>query len=414
MKDPIMLLSSVAFGIVFSFLAIIFFIFIVSRFIKRETKKFMPNASIVIPAYNEEKNLQECLDSIYSSDYPQNKLEIIVVDDGSTDATIEILKKNRKVKMLKQRHLGKVEALNFGILNSSNDFVVTLDADTTLDKNCIRELIKPFSDKGVGVTTGNNNVKNKKSILSAFQNVEYHFTNLMRNSFSVVFNNGAWIAGSLACYRKQALKYVNYFKKDTVAEDMDVGLELRKSGYKTVITQKAFGFTIVPTKFKDLYKQRLRWWTGTSQAIVKNKQLFSKKSSFSILFLYISHFWWSFYALISLPLILYQIHYWLPYNSQSLLSYSNYLFRWFSLMGPIYVVYKIQDWGISLYSIFGVLSGLMMTVLSISALKIFRDKIDLKNAFVIFFYFPYTIVLNIIILVSLLRYRFWKSSYYIK
>ena len=83
-------------------------------------------------------------------------------------------------------------------------------------------------------------------------------------------------------------------------------------------------------------------------------------------------------------------------------------------MGPIYVIYKIPEWGISTYTIFGVLSGIITTLLSIMALRMFNEKVSIKNILAIFFYFPYTIVLNIMILVTLLRHRFWKSSFYIK
>ena len=83
-------------------------------------------------------------------------------------------------------------------------------------------------------------------------------------------------------------------------------------------------------------------------------------------------------------------------------------------MGPIYVIYKIPKWGISAYTIFGVLSGIITTLLSILALRMFNEKITFKSVFAIFFYFPYTIVLNIMILVTLLSHRFWKSSFYIK
>ena len=414
MEDPIMIFSSVLFGIVLSFLAFLFAVFVISRFIKRENVAFEPKVSVVVPAYNEGKNIGECLDAVFASNYPQNKLEVIVVDDGSNDNTLKILEKYKKARILKQNHLGKVEALNNGIINSSNEFVLTLDADTTMDKKCIMEIVKPFLDKSIGATTGNNNIKNKKSVLSMFQNIEYHFTNLMRSSFSAVFKQGAWISGSLACYRKSALKKIGYFKKDAMAEDIDIALELKKAGYKTVIVPAAFGHTIVPTRLKELYRQRVRWWVGTLQAIIKNRQLFSTKSAPSILYLYISHFWWSFYAFLSLPIIIYQIHYWLPYNTQSLFSLGSYFFRWFSLMGPIYVLYKIPNFGVSLYSIFGVLAGIIMTVISIAALKIFKDRLSFKNIFAIFFYFPYTIVLNIIILVSMLNHRFWDIIFYIK
>ena len=218
MKEAIMLFSSVLFGILFFFLLFIFSIFIVSRFIKRKYPNFEPNVSVVVPAYNEQANIKECIDSIYSLDYPKNKIEVIVVDDGSTDKTLEIATKYRKVRILTQNHLGKVEALNLGCAKAKYGFVLTIDADTAIDRKLLREMIAPFSSPNVGATSGNNVVKNKESIISAFQNVEYHFSNLIRNSFSTVFNNGIWFSGSLACYRKSSLKKIKYFKKKTIAQ----------------------------------------------------------------------------------------------------------------------------------------------------------------------------------------------------
>jgi peptidoglycan-N-acetylglucosamine deacetylase len=414
MKETIMLVSSILFAVLLLFLIFLFLVFAISKFFRRVHSGFSPKISVIIPAYNEEKNIGKCLESISASDYPGENMEVIVVDDGSTDKTLEIAQKYPNVRVLNQNHGGKVDALNLGTRESSSAFVLTIDADTALDKDCIKSIIMPFADSTVGATTGNNVVRNHKSIIGTFQNIEYHFTNLMRNSFSIVFKSAAWIAGSVACYRKEALQKAGYFKKDTMAEDIDVALELKRSGYKTVIVPEAIGYTVVPASIRSLYKQRLRWWAGTSQAIIKNRELFSKNTSFPILFLYVSHFWWSFYAFVSLPLILFQVYYWLPYNTQSALSVAGYLFRWFSLMGPVYVIYKIPVWGISIYSIFGVLSGVFMALLSISAIKMFKDKISLKNLFAIFFYFPYTIVLNIIILVSLTRHKVWSKSFYIK
>ena len=112
-------------------------------------------------------------------------------------------------------------------------------------------------------------------------------------------------------------------------------------------------------------------------------------------------------------MIIYQVNYWLPYNSQSLWALSGYLFRWFSLSGPFYVIYKIPVWGISYYSIFGVMSGIISAVMIISAIKMFKDRINFKNLLAIFFYFPYTIALNMIIFISLLRFKFWKNKFFI-
>ncbi len=409
-----MFLSGILFMILFAFLVFVFSVFIASAFFNRKYAYFRPKASIVIPAYNEEKNIEECLDSVFGSNYGKEKLEVIVVDDGSDDNTIRIARQYGSVKLLRQKHLGKVEALNSGIKKASNEFVITIDADTVIDKNCIAELLKPFADRNVGATTGNNNVKNNKSLIAAFQNVEYHFNNLIRNSFSKVFGSSIWFFGSLACYRKSALKKIGYFKADTLAEDTDMALEIKKARYKVINTAKAIGHTAVPDSVKGLYRQRARWWVGTLQSMAKNRDILSSKASPSIIFLFANQFWWSFYAFLSLPLILYQVNYWLPYNSQSIFAVLGYLFRWFSLLGPVYVLYKIPEWGISMYSIFGVMSGIISTIMIITALKMFKDKNVLKSIFATFFYFPYTIVLNTIILVSLLRHSIWRKGSYIK
>lgn len=406
-------LCSMLFLVLFSFLLFVFIIFIISRFTKKKQIYFEPNISIIIPAYNEEKNISNCIDSIYSSNYPLSKIEIIAVDDGSTDNTINILKKYN-IKILKQEHKGKSEALNLGTKNAKNEFILAIDSDTVLDENCIKELVKPLIDHKIGATTGTSKVKNNKNIWTIFQNIEYHYNNLIRKSFSSVFKNGIWFFGALACYRKSVLKNIGYFKKDTLTEDMDIALEIYKAGYRTFHVYNAFCYTIVPSTLKELYKQRSRWWMGVLQALIKNKALFSRKSCPSILFLFINQFWWSFYALLSLPVIIYQVNYWLPYNTANFYSLFGYLFRWFSLSGPFYVIYKIPEWGLNFYNFFGVFSGIISAVLILFSIRIFKDKVNFKNAFALFFYFPYTIVLNIIISLSLINHSFSKKRYFIR
>ncbi len=408
-----MTLCGIIFLILFAFLFFIFIIFIVSRFKTRQFAKFQPNISIVIPAYNEEKSIRECLDSINNTDYQKKKTEIIIVDDGSTDKTREIVKTYKGVRLLKQNHLGKVDALNLGVKKSRYDFVVTVDADTIVDKNFLTEIIKPFSDKTVGAATGNSQVKNRETLLGSFQNIEYHFNNLIRHSFSTVFNNGIWFFGALACYRKSPLKKIGLFKKDTMSEDIDVCLELKKEGYRIMNIASAGGSTIVPKNLKELYSQRARWWTGVLQALSKNRDMFSLKACPSIMFLFINHLWWTAYAFLSFPIIGYQVNYWLPYNSDSFASLFSYLFRWFSLSGPVYVIYKIPEWGLSFYSFFGVLSGIISTVMILSAVKIFKDRLDFKSLIAIFFYFPYTIILNVFIIISVLSFKFRKNTHFV-
>ncbi len=244
-----------------------------------------------------------------------------------------------------------------------------------------------------------------------FQNIEYHYNNLIRKSFSVLFNNGIWFYGAFACYRKDILKKIGYFKKDSMTEDADIALEIYSAGYKTINVHDAFGYVLVPSTFRAFIKQRTRWWAGVLQALKKNKNLFSRKSSPSILFLFINQYWWSFYAIVSFPIILYQFSYWLP--NISFFPIFGYTFRWFSLLGPFYVLYNIPEGWLSIYNIFGVFSGIISALLITKSLYIFKERLHLKNLIGIFFYFPYTIILNTIIVISLLSMVLFRKKYFI-
>ncbi|MBI4918544.1 glycosyltransferase family 2 protein [archaeon] len=411
MTEMIMFFSGLFFGILFIFLAFVFSVFVMSLVKKTANyEEFTPLVSVVIPAVNEEKNIGKCLMSIHNQDYPRGRVEVIVVDDGSIDRTKSVAQ-HFCAKVLSQNHKGKSEALNLGVQNAVHDIIFTIDADTVLEKSCLKNLVKPFVDFSVGATTGNSKVINSKTFLGTFQNIEYSYNNLIRSSFSKLFSTGIWFFGALACYRKDALNKVGGFKTDTLAEDMDIALDLNNAGYRTINVPNAVGYTVAPSTFKALYDQRARWWIGTLQALTKNKHLFFE-NSLSLKFLFINQFWWSFYSFISLPLIVYQVNYWLP--SGGISEILEYLFRWFSLAGPVYVIYKIPEWGISIYNIFGVLSGLISAVMMFSAILMFKDKLTLNTLLGVFFYFPYTIFLNTIIIISMLKCHFWTKSYFIR
>ncbi|MFH1316927.1 MAG: glycosyltransferase [Candidatus Woesearchaeota archaeon] len=415
--DIIMVIGSVLFAILFAFLIFVFVTAVISFFKKRDYPDFEPNISIIIPCYNEENNIRKTIKSLHDIDYPKEKTEIIIIDDGSTDNTLDILKKEQdmdsRIKILKGNHEGKSASLNLGVKESKHEFILTVDADTILAKDSLKKIARPFSDPSVGAVNGSCVAKNSNTIMSMFQNIEYHYNNLIRRSFSVLFNNGIWFFGAFMCYRKDVLEKIGYFKQDTMTEDMDTAMEIYAAGYRAVNVHDAIGYTIVPGTLMGFSRQRARWWIGGLQTLKKNKKLFSIKSSPSIIFLFISYYWWTLFAIMSLPIIIYQINYWLPSNMGSFYTVFMYLFRWFTLLGPVYVIYKIPEWGISLYSIFGVMSGIISVFLIVKSIYMFKDNLTIKNIFAIFFYFPYTIILNSIIVISLIKLIFLKKSYFI-
>jgi len=415
--DIIMVFGAVIFAILFAFLLFIAIAIILSFFIKEKYPEFEPKVSIIIPCFNEEKKIAACLTAVYALDYPKEKQEVIVVNDGSTDNTLHILQEIKKdhpeLQIIEGDHNGKSESLNLGLAQSSYDILMCLDADTIADPQLLKKLVRPLVIDDIGATNGSVFAKNNNSIIGMFQRIEYHYNNLIRKGFSSVFKNGIWFFGAFACYKKSVLKEIGLFKRDTMTEDMDIAMEIYKAGYRTINVSDALGYTEVPSSLLRLFEQRSRWWIGGMQSLHKNRILFSKKSNTSILFLFVNQVWWTFFALISFPLIAYQVYYWLPYNTESFTMVFLYLFRWFSLAGPVYVLYMIPEWGLSFLNIFGVMAGVISTVLIVKAIYLFKDKLHIRNIIAIFFYFPYTIILNTIIVISLLRVAIIKKKYFI-
>jgi len=403
-NDWVMNFGMVLFFLVFSMLFLVFIVIIKSFFIKKKYKSFEPEISVIIPAYNEEKNIKNCLNSIFKSNYDKEKIEIICVDDGSKDNTLKILEKIKDIKLINSVHKGKSHALNLGIKQSKYDYVLTVDADTVLHKNFIKEIIRPFSNKKVGATNGIILIKNPKKVIEHFQKIEYNLNNLIRYSFSKVFNNGIWFFGAAACFNKKILEKTGLFQKNMLTEDMDMSLKIFELGYD-VLTVKAPYYTNACNNLIGLFRQRMRWFFGGLQCSVKYRRLFKK--SFAISFLLFNQFFWAVFSILIFPLLIYQIKYWLPAGFPAILSY---LFRWFSIFGPIYVLYKLPVWGLSFINIFGVLAGIITALMILISIKYFKEKLTIQDILVIIFYFPYTLLLNLSLIMSLFNYILYHKT----
>jgi cellulose synthase/poly-beta-1,6-N-acetylglucosamine synthase-like glycosyltransferase len=398
--DPTMVfLSNATFVILFAIL-VINFIFVLAGFFRKYPAGPAQPISIVIPAYNEEKNIAGCLESALSASYPEAK-EIIVVDDGSADRTREIVSGFRNVKIVLQNHMGKVDAINAGIRAAKNEIVVVMDADTVIKKNSLVEIAKHFSDGKMGAVSGVVTVLNR-GWLGAFQNIEYISTGLIKEGFSKLFSSNFGLFGAFSAYRKSAVEKVGGFKKTTETEDIDMSLLMKKSGYNSITTTSAVGRTLAPEKMKGFLKQRSRWSKGILQTITTHKDLVVKNGPLSYIILV--HYFWFVFSFLSIPILFYQFFYWLPYNFSTIFDAGFYAFRWFSLFGPFFTLYMMPEWGFSIFSFFAVLSGIVTALVLFIGLKKVNEKISLKTLICIFFYFPYTIILSIAMIIGAFRY----------
>ena len=238
-----------------------------------------PLVTVIVPAYNEEKAIGKTVEALHRLSYA-NK-EIIIVDDGSTDRTLEVARSYAKgdfVRVVTKSNGGKWDALNTGIKAAKGEFIVCIDADTLLDQNAIQHLIKHFRDPKIAAVAGNVKVGNRSGILTKLQALEYIVGINLHRRTEASFQNVTVVPGPIGAFRASVLKEVGLFEGDTFAEDADITIRILKAGYKTVFEAQAFGYTEAPKSMNSLAKQRYRWYRGSLQAISKHKGMtFNKK-----------------------------------------------------------------------------------------------------------------------------------------
>ena len=237
-----------------------------------QTTPYTPLVSIIIPAYNEEKVIANTIESAIEINY-SNK-DIIVVDDGSTDSTLEIIKKYEKqgVKILHKENGGKASALNLALNFTKGEIVAILDADTLASRNSISEIVKVFqSEKNIAAVAGNIKVKNKNNWITWCQALEYVAgIQITRRAFDM-FGAITIVPGALGSFRKSVLLEAGSYDKETIVEDFDTTIKILKSGVIVRGTTKSVAYTEAPNTLKDFCNQRKRWYRGNLQVVTKHR-----------------------------------------------------------------------------------------------------------------------------------------------
>lgn len=227
--------------------------------------------TVLVPAYNEAKCIENTVNSLMASEHP---IEVIVIDDGSSDGTARIVENMRlpNVRVVRQLNAGKPAALNRGVANARYDIIVMMDGDTVFEPSTVRELVQPFGDQKVGAVAGNAKVGNKDSLIGAWQHIEYVMGfNLDRRMYDVL-RCMPTIPGAVGAFRRSALERVGGMSDDTLAEDTDITMALHRDGWRVVYAENARAWTEAPESVQQLWSQRYRWSYGTMQAIWKHRR----------------------------------------------------------------------------------------------------------------------------------------------
>ncbi len=242
---------------------------------------FFPFVSIIVPVYNEGKVIRESIKSLLNLDY--SNYEIIIVNDGSKDNTLEVAKTlvglqtgrygEVKVSLINKPNGGKAKALNAGIHFSKAEIVLCMDGDSQLSEDSIRMAVRHFSDPEIGAVAGNVKVMNRKKLFTDLQALEYiEGLNMARaaQSYMKLVNI---IPGPIGLFRKRAIEDAGYYSSDTFAEDADLTLKILAHNWKIYYEPRAISYTEAPEKLQQLLKQRYRWTRGILQAIRKHKKI---------------------------------------------------------------------------------------------------------------------------------------------
>jgi biofilm PGA synthesis N-glycosyltransferase PgaC len=243
--------------------------------------KYQPTVDILVTAYNEEKVVQRCLESIYESDYPY--INVIVINDGSQDNTAQIVRDFKKKKKLKNLTLinksngGKATALNFALQGYvRHSLVMTVDADSIIAPKAISRVVWYFRDPRIVAVAANIKIIPNYTALGVIQYIEYLMGYHIKKAYSVL-NNEYIIGGIGATYRRRTMEQVGYYDTNTITEDIDLTLKILRLGnkkQKIVYAPNVICYTESVMSFKSLFKQRFRWKYGRFQTLWKNRRLF--------------------------------------------------------------------------------------------------------------------------------------------
>ena len=260
----------------FLFISIFFESFVLVTFLSRPARAArargparlddpaLPSVAILVPCLNEGETVAATTESLLALQYPSEKLEIVLIDNGSTDNTPEVMARyalNPRVRILHEEKRGKHHAVNAGIAATTADFVGCLDADSFVEPDALLQIIPAFAEPVVAATTAAMSVSRPDNLLRHMQNAEYIFGITLRHALASV--NGIYVTpGPFSIYRRDIVVALGGFREGHKTEDLEMALRLQKAGYWIENAPRARVYTKAPPSVLALLKQRTRWTTG--------------------------------------------------------------------------------------------------------------------------------------------------------
>ena len=274
---------------VFLFCSLYFEVFLLLTYIEKKKyikteylekkDEYWPTVDIVVPCFNESKTIIATINSLLGLDYPKDKLKILVIDDGSTDDslnTLEFFKENPQVEIHHKENGGKFTALNFGIENSKADLFGCLDADSFVDKDALKNMMPYFENQKIMAVVPSIKVHAPGNVLQKIQKIEYGWGIFVRKVLTYL--NALHVTpGPFTIFRRKIFENVGKYRHAHHTEDLEMALRLQKHHYKIANSHRSIVYTVTPKTIRTLYKQRRRWSYGFLKNAIDYKFMFFKK-----------------------------------------------------------------------------------------------------------------------------------------
>lgn len=241
-----------------------------------------PSVSVLIPAWNEEVGIVKTIRSVLDTHYAP--LQIVVINDGSSDSTHEQIsnfialylptaRAGATLEYINVPNGGKARALNRALLEATGEIVITIDADSVMDRGAISNLVRCFNSPAVGAVAGNVIVGNRRKQIEWMQQLEYLYGFFFKRADSL-FNSIYIVGGAAAAYRREVLLEMGGFDHSIITEDIEMSTRILGHGYSTRYAADAVVYTEGPSDIKGLCNQRLRWKYGRILTFIKHRDLF--------------------------------------------------------------------------------------------------------------------------------------------
>ncbi len=224
--------------------------------------------SVVVPAYNNQNTIGPCLDALRAQTAPRESYEVIVVDDGSTDATAQAADA-RGVRVIRQPNRGPGAARNTGAQQGTGEIIVFVDADSVPDEHFVEKLAAPFCDPEIAGASGEKKTR-QSNLWARFIQAEYDYKYERIAAHPTI----DFVDSSTAAYRRKVFLGNGGFDAMMMeAEDTELSFRLSERGYKMVLVRDAIAFHTHPESLLDFLVRKYRYavWRAVVYARMPRK-----------------------------------------------------------------------------------------------------------------------------------------------